>query len=112
MSLIESSRLLEERVKKAIALINKLRDDNRELGERLALVNNHNEELQELLSKTSADTAVVEAAITSALESLDSLDLDDLGDFGTLDSDELAAAENFTIDGSGEDLETFEDDNF
>lgn len=113
MSLIESSRLLEERVKKAIALIHKLRADNTELSERLNLVNTHNEELQELLSKTSADTAVIEEAIASALESLDSLgDLDDLGDFGTLDSDELAAAEDFTIDGSGQDLETFEDNNF
>lgn len=73
MSLIESSRLLEERVKKAIALINKLRADNTELTERLQLVNNHNEELQELLSKSSADTAVIEEAINSALESLDEL---------------------------------------
>ena len=111
MSLIESSRLLEERVRKAIALINKLRADNSELTERLQLVNNHNEELQELLNKTSADTAVIEAAISSALESLDSLDLDDLGDFGTLDSGELAEAENFTLDGTGEDLDTFENEN-
>ena len=86
--------------------------DNSELTERLQLVNNHNEELQELLNKTSADTAVIEAAISSALESLDSLDLDDLGDFGTLDSGELAEAENFTLDGTGEDLDTFEDKDF
>ncbi len=112
MSLIESSRLLEERVKKAIALINRLRADNTELAERLKLVNNHNEELQELLNKTSADTAVIEQAITSALESLDSLDLDNLGDFGTLDSSELSEAESFTLDGSGEDLDTFEDTDF
>lgn len=112
MSLIESSRLLEERVKKAIALINKLRADNTELTERLQLVNNHNEELQELLSKSSADTAVIEEAINSALESLDELNLDDMGDFGTLDSGELAEAENFTLDGSGEDMDTFEDSNF
>lgn len=110
MSLIESSRLLDERVKKAIALINKLRADNSELTERLTLVNNHNEELQELLAKTSADTAVIEAAISSALESLDSLDFTDLGDFGTLDSAELSEAENFTLDGSGAELETFETD--
>ena len=111
MSLIESSRLLEERVKKAIVLINRLRADNSELTERLKLVNNHNEELQELLSKTSADTAVIEEAITSSLESLDSLNLDDMGDFGTLDSAELSEAESFTLDGTGEDLETFEDEN-
>lgn len=108
MSLIEKSRLLEEKVEKAIALINRLRLDKQELTERLGMVTNHNEELQELLNRTSADTAVIEEAISAALESLDSLDLDNLGDFGTLDSDELEAAERFTIDGSAADIETFE----
>ena len=108
MSLIEKSRLLEEKVEKAIALINRLRLDKQELTERLGMVTNHNEELQELLNRTSADTAVIEEAISAALESLDSLDLDNLGDFGTLDSDELEAAESFTIDGSAADIETFE----
>lgn len=112
MTLIESSRLLEERVKKAINLINRLRSDKDELEERLRMVMNHNEELQELLSKTSADTAAIEEAITSALDSLDELNLDDMADFGTLDSDELAAAEDYTINGSiGEELDTFEDEN-
>lgn len=109
MSLIESSKLLEQKVNKAIALINRLRLDNKELNERLLMVTNHNEELQELLNKTSADTAVIEEAITSALESLDELGLDDLGTFGTLDSEELEAAESFTIEGSAADVETFED---
>ena len=108
MSLIEKSRLLEEKVEKAIALINRLRLDKQELTERLGMVTNHNEELQELLNRTSADTAVIKEAISAALESLDSLDLDNLGDFGTLDSDELEAAESFTIDGSAADIETFE----
>ncbi|MDD5973826.1 MAG: hypothetical protein PUH25_04260 [Spirochaetales bacterium] len=108
MSLIESSKLLEQKVNKAIALINRLRLDNKELNERLLMVTNHNEELQELLNKTSADTAVIEEAITSALESLDELGLDDLGTFGTLDSEELEAAESFTIEGSAADVETFE----
>ena len=108
MSLIESSKLLEQKVNKAIALISRLRLDNKELNERLLMVTNHNEELQELLNKTSADTAVIEEAITSALESLDELGLDDLGTFGTLDSEELEAAESFTIEGSAADVETFE----
>ena len=49
MGLVESSRLLEQKVNKAIALINRLRLDNSELTERLKMVTNHNEELQELL---------------------------------------------------------------
>lgn len=112
MSLIEKSRLLEEKVNKAIALINRLRLDKKELTERLDMVTNHNEELQELLNRTSADTAVIEEAISAALDSLDSLDLDNLADFGTLDSSELEAAESFTIDGSAADIETFENSDF
>lgn len=112
MSLIESSRLLEQKVNKAIALINRLRLDNKDLTERLNMVTNHNEELQELLNKTSADTAVIEEAISAALESLDELGLDDLGTFGTLDTDELEAAESFTIEGSAADIETFENQEF
>lgn len=109
MTLIESSKLLEERVAKAIALINLLRREKQELTERLAMVVNHNDELQELLNKSSADTAEIEAAITSALGALDTLDLEDLGDFGTLDASELEAAENFGLDGSSDvELETFE----
>ena len=109
MGLVESSRVLGQKVKKAIALINRLRLDKSELTERLKMGTNHNDELQERLNKTSADTAVIEEAISAALESLDELGLDDLGTFGTLDSDELEAAENFTIDGgSADDFETFE----
>jgi len=111
MNLIDSSKLLEERVKKAIGLINRLRNEKQELEERLNMVVNHNEELQELLNKSSADTAAIESAISSALESLDELNLDDLGDFGTLDSSELEAAESYTLDGSGEELDTFESEN-
>ena len=108
LELVRENKALREKVEKAIALINRLRLDKQELTERLGMVTNHNEELQELLNRTSADTAVIEEAISAALESLDSLDLDNLGDFGTLDSDELEAAESFTIDGSAADIETFE----
>ena len=108
LEVVRENKALREKVEKAIALINRLRLDKQELTERLGMVTNHNEELQELLNRTSADTAVIEEAISAALESLDSLDLDNLGDFGTLDSDELEAAESFTIDGSAADIETFE----
>ncbi len=112
MTLVESSNLLKERVAKASYLINMLRDEKTELEERLKMVINHNDELQELLNKSSADTAAIEEAISSALETLDTLNLDDLGDFGTLDSAELEAAESFTLDGSGAELDTFESESF
>jgi len=109
MNLVDSSKLLQERVKKAVALINALRRDNNELSDRLKMVLNHNEELQVLLNASGADNAQVEEAITGALSELDALDIENIGDFGTLDAGELEAAESFTIEGSTADIETFED---
>ncbi|MCR5732090.1 MAG: hypothetical protein K6G51_04045 [Sphaerochaetaceae bacterium] len=109
MTLIESSKLLQERIRKAVALIERLRADKVELLDRLKMVTNHNNELQELLEKNSTDQAAIESAITEALETLDSLELDDIGDFGTMSSEELEAAESFTLDGAAQDIETFED---
>lgn len=112
MTLIESSRLLQERVNKAVALIGRLRADKLELIDRLNMVVNHNNELQELLDKSSADHAAIESAITESLDTLDNLDLDNIGDFGTMDSSELEAAESFTLDGAAQEIETFENSNF
>ncbi|MBR1938393.1 MAG: hypothetical protein IJ836_05520 [Spirochaetales bacterium] len=109
MTLIESSKLLQERIHKAIALIERLRADKEELVDRLNMVTNHNNELQELLEKNSTDQAAIETAITEALESLDSLQLDELENFGTMSTEELEAAESFTLDGAAQDIETFED---
>lgn len=104
MTLVDSSKLLGLRVKKAVTLINLLRADNKELHERLDLVTNHNEELQELIAKTSADSKEIEAALASANDALDLAGID----FDTFDiagQDELADAEAFTVDGTGVELE-------
>ncbi len=109
---IKKSELIAARLKRASSAVKALNAEIDELKQRLSLVEIHNEELQELLNKTSADTAVIEEAISAALESLDELGLDDLGTFGTLDTDELEAAESFTIDGSAAEIETFENQEF
>lgn len=97
MSLVKSSQLLEIRVKKAVTLINQLRADKEELEERLKMVLNHNEELQVLLDKSSADSKEIEAALESANLALDSLEgLDDIA----FDVAELEDAEQFTLDGA------------
>ncbi len=107
MTTIESSKLLLMRVQKAVGLINRLRDENKELQARFELVENHNVELQELLDKVSTDQAAIDEAITSALSELDS-SLGDFEDFGTLDAEELSAAEDFSAMGDDENFETLD----
>ena len=110
MTTIESTNLLVLRVKKAVGLINHLREENRELNARFALVENHNKELQELLDKVSTDQAAIDEAITSALQELET-SLGDFEDFGTLDMDELTEAEDYSSGDSGSsDVETFEEE--
>ena len=114
MTTIESSRLLLMRVQKAVGLIKHLRDENKELQTRFMLVENHNKELQDLYDKLSTDQAAIDQAIASALEELDTSlgDLEGFEDFGTLDSEELSEAEDFSagLDTEDMDIETFEDD--
>ena len=107
MTTIESSKLLLMRVQKAVGLINRLRDENKELQARFELVENHNVELQELLDKVSTDQAAIDEAITSTLSERDS-SLGDFEDFGTLDAEELSAAEDFSAMGDDENFETLD----
>ena len=108
MTTIESSKLLLMRVQKAVGLIRHLRDENKELLARFTLVENHNKELQDLYDKLSTDQAAIDQAIASALEELDTSlgDLEGFEDFGTLDSEELSEAEDFSAGLDTEDIET------
>lgn len=112
MTTIESSRLLLMRVQKAVGLIKRLRDENKELQARFTLVENHNKELQDLYDKLSTDQAAIDQAIASALEELDTSlgALEGFEDFGTLDSEELSEAEDFSAGLDAEDIETFDDE--
>lgn len=107
MTEVELTRLAGIRLKNAMALVSQLRDSYRELESRYRMVETHNLELQELLDKVSADQAAVEEAIDEALKNLE--ELGTLDTFGTLDLGELEDAESFTLDGSGEELDTFEE---
>ena len=107
MTEVELTRLAGIRLKNAMALVSQLRDSYRELESRYRMVETHNLELQELLDKVSADQAVVEEAIDEALKNLE--ELGTLDTFGTLDLGELEDAESFTLDGSGDELDTFEE---
>ena len=114
MTPIENTRLLLMRVQKAVGLIKHLREENKELQTRFMLVENHNKELQDLYDKLSTDQAAIDQAIASALDELDTTlgDLEGFEDFGTLDSQELSEAEDFSagLDAEDMDIETFEDE--
>ena len=109
MNQVEETKLAALRIMKAMTLVKQLRESYRELQTRFNMVENHNLELQDLINRVSADQSAVEEAIESALEGLESLG--DLESFGTLDLNELEDAEAFTLDGSGEELDTFEEEN-
>ena len=110
MTTIENTRLLLMRVQKAVGLIKHLREENKELQTRFMLVENHNKELQDLYDKLSTDQAAIDQAIASALDELDTTlgDLEGFEDFGTLDSQELSEAEDFSagLDAEDMDIET------
>ena len=57
---------------------------------------------------SNKDQAVVEKAIDEALQGLE--ELGSLDSFGTLDLGELESAEAFTLDGSSDELDTFEEE--
>lgn len=109
MNQVEETKLATMRVMKAMTLVKQLRESYRELQTRFNMVETHNLELQDLINRVSADQSAVEEAIESALEGLGTLG--DLESFGTLDLNELEDAEAFTLDGSGEELDTFEEEN-
>lgn len=101
METIESKKLVSLRLKKAVGLISLLRDEIDDLKRRLNLVEMHNEELQELYEKLSADQAALDSAIDS---SLDSVDLDILeGSFNADENEEIEFAEDFVVSADAED---------
>lgn len=95
METIESTKLVSLRLKKAVGLISMLRNEIDDLKRRLNLVEIHNEELQDLFEKLSADQAALESAIDTSLENVD-LDVIE-GSFNAEENDEIASAEDFGI---------------
>ena len=101
MEKIESGKLMQLRVERAKSLIGLLRDEIDELKRRLNLVEVHNEELQQLFDKLSADQEALEKAIETSLENVDQEVIE--GSFNAEENDEIAEAEDFGIDASADD---------
>ena len=92
MTVYENMLLLEERVKKAVAYINKLRADNENLKRDIKLITSHNQELQAYVDNYKEDTERINKSIEASLESLNEVGLDNLD----LTIDDLEAAESFS----------------
>ena len=70
MLTLDKVQLLEERIKKAVNLIRKLRDENASLREELGMLKMHNDELKDFAKSLGNDTKLIETTISNALENL------------------------------------------
>lgn len=97
MSTLDNLKLLEERIKKAKVLVATLRKEKEDLLQKLELVETHNRELEEYSQSFVTSTKLLEASISTALETLSSIDgLDAVDLYSNLAQEELAAVEDFT----------------
>ena len=74
MSTLEKVQLLEERIKRAITLIEKLKSENDTLKDEVELLTMHNEELKGYSSDYNKNNRLIEEGITNALSQLDRLE--------------------------------------
>ncbi len=74
MSTLEKVQLLEERIKRAITLIDKLKSENETLKDEVELLKMHNEELKSYSSDYNKNNRLIEEGITNALTQLDHLE--------------------------------------
>ncbi|HZJ88933.1 MAG TPA: hypothetical protein VFC80_07255 [Sphaerochaeta sp.] len=103
MSVVDTTRLLEERTKKAAGLIALLRREKEELQQRFDIVRAHNAELEEYVESYTTSNKLLEQSIAVALDTLSAVDgLDEVELFDDL-SAELDAVDAFT---SGDALAT------
>ena len=70
MLTLDKVQLLEERIKKAVTLIQKLRDENSSMREELDMLKMHNDELKDFAKSLGNDTQLIEETITKALKNL------------------------------------------
>lgn len=74
MSTLEKVQLLEERIKKAIHFIEKLKAEKAALTDEVELLRMHNEELKSYTTDYSKTNRLIEEGITSALDQLGQLE--------------------------------------
>lgn len=74
MSTLEKVQLMEERIKRAVVLIEKLKTENASLKDEIESLKMHNEELETFYNDYSKNNRLIEEGVTSALHQLDFLE--------------------------------------
>ncbi len=74
MITLDKIQLLEERIRKAVALINRLREENNSLSEQVSILKMHNEELKDFAKNYNQDNDLIERGIASSLSHLDQIE--------------------------------------
>ncbi len=112
MSTLEKVQLLEERIKKAIVLIEKLKTENATLKDEVELLQMHNDELKSYNTDSSKTNRLIEEGISNALTQLDHLENDAVR--RTQEEAEEAPEEDFSFETGEheEDLEADSDDSY
>lgn len=109
MTVYENMLLLEERVKKASAYIDRLRAENDNLRREVKLIKSHNEDLQAYVDNYKDAEKIVAESIKTSLEHLNEVGLDNID----LSVPDLEIAEQFSsIGGDAVELPDFTDFDF
>ena len=105
MLTLDKVQLLEERIKKAVSLINRLREENTSLQDQIQVLKTHNEELKEYAKNYSHDSELIEMAVAKSLAQLDNIeglseeqpaeDVAKDADFSQLDSEASSGEHQF-----------------
>jgi predicted RNase H-like nuclease (RuvC/YqgF family) len=74
MLTLDKVQLLEDRIKKAVSLINRLREENGSLNEQIQILKSHNDELKDFAENYSHDSELIEMGISKALSQLDQVE--------------------------------------
>lgn len=101
MLTLDKVQLLEDRIRKAVTLINRLREQKASLEEQVQVLKAHNDELKDFAESYSHDSELIEMGISKALSQLESVEglddqipAEDMSRLAELDEIDLATGES------------------
>ncbi len=74
MITLDKVQLLEERIRKAVALINRLRQQNEGFKEQINILKMHNDELKDFANTYNKDNEMIELGLSKAMAYLDDVE--------------------------------------
>jgi chromosome segregation ATPase len=109
MLTLDKVQLLEDRIKKAVTLINRLREQKASLEEQVQVLKAHNDELKDFAESYSHDSELIEMGISKALSQLegiegldDQIPAEDMSRLAELDEIDMATGESDRKASSGQ----------